>query len=55
MKKFVNLCMVILFGKNSLDGYYKQEKVEIKSKNYIFASVFPNEESMEKFLEHQSD
>lgn len=53
MKKIVNWVMVILFGKNSLDGYYKQDE-STKNKNYILASVFPNEESVKTFLEHQS-
>lgn len=49
MKNIVNFIMVILFGKDSLNGFYKPDDKPI-NKSYKFSSVFPNEEALEEFL-----
>ncbi len=43
MQKLLDFIYVILFGKNTLDGFVNK-KIEEKKCNYIFDSVFPNEE-----------
>ena len=42
-----NLIMIMLFGKQSLDGYYTIPRKRSISKDYIYSSVFPSREIME--------
>lgn len=41
--------MFIVFGKDSLNGFYKPDEKPI-NKSFKFSSVFPNEEALEEFL-----
>ena len=54
MNKFLNRIMVLVFGKSSKDGFYDSSK-KGERKPYRFSSVFPNEESLENFLEQSDD
>lgn len=42
ISNIVKFWMVLLFGKDSLDGYYASNEDDMVEKRYIFASVFPN-------------
>ncbi len=55
MNRFLNFVMVLVFGKESLGGFYKAEPKKKMKKVYRYSSVFPNEESLEKFLNQQLD
>lgn len=46
MQKLLDFIYVAFFGKYTLDGFVLENKDLIKY-NYIFDSVFPNEEVME--------
>ena len=55
MNRFLNFVMLLVFGKESLEGIYESETKEKIKKTYRYSSVFPNEESLEKFLSQQLD
>ena len=42
ISNIVKLWMFLLFGKNSLDGYYASSEEKFSEKKYIFTTVFPN-------------
>lgn len=46
--------MIILFGRNGLDGYCISTKNKKVEKTYIYSSVFPNRAVMEAALENKS-
>ena len=46
MKKIKSRLMLLVFGRNSLDGYYIPANVKSKKKNYIYASVFPDNDAI---------
>lgn len=52
-KIVLDIILVVLFGKESLDGYYTSPK-KTERKNYIFSSVFPNRAIMELALEDRN-
>lgn len=45
MQKLVDFIYVTFFGKYTLDGFASQKTISTK-RNYVFDSVFPNEEIM---------
>lgn len=47
--------LATLFGKESLDGYCKTNSKKEIEKVYVFASVFPNRDSMERALQAKQD
>lgn len=49
--RIAKMCMVFLYGKCVLDGYYSDKKSKKEEKNYVFSSVFPSQASMEVALE----
>lgn len=42
ISNIVKFWMALLFGKDSLDGYYTSTEDDTAEKRYIFASVFPS-------------
>lgn len=46
-EKIVKACMVFLYGRSMLDGYYTSATREKDEKNYVFSSIFPSQASME--------
>lgn len=42
--------LVALFGKSSLNGYYDPNIKKAIEKDYIFSSVFPSRDAMERAL-----
>ncbi len=55
MKSFYNLILYIVFGKESLDGYYSNEEKKNKKNNYVYGTVFPSREIMEAVMESVDD
>ena len=51
MKKIFNIILVIMFGKESLEGYYNPQNDKSDPKNYVFSSVFPNREVMKMVID----
>ena len=51
MQKLIDKIYVLFFGKYTLDGFVNKSNTTKKS-NYIFDSVFPNEEIMNIALQH---
>ncbi|MGN0408672.1 MAG: hypothetical protein ACI4EJ_10450 [Bacteroides sp.] len=54
MQKLLDYIYVAFFGKYTLDGFIV-EKTNCKKYNYIFDSVFPNEEIMKIALSPHTD
>lgn len=54
MQKLLDLVYIVFFGKYTLDGFVS-EKTDFPKYNYIFDSVFPNEEIMEIALSSHTD
>lgn len=54
MQRIFDFIYVAIFGKYTLDGFVSRKAKSIKY-NYIFDSVFPNDEIMEKALSTHSD
>lgn len=50
MQTVLDFFMVMLFGKESMRGYYKPISKNRQNKKYVFASVFPSYEIMEVVL-----
>ena len=50
-EKIVKACMVFLYGRSMLDGYYTSVPGKKEEKNYVFSSIFPSQASMEIALE----
>lgn len=44
------ILLLILFGKDSLDGYCSSNHTAQQKKDYIFSSVFPSRDAMERAL-----
>lgn len=48
--------LVTLFGSDSLDGYYdSNDKKKPINKDYVFSSVFPSRDVMERVLKTKDD
>ena len=43
------ICLLLLFGKYALDGYYTSPQ-DRPNKNYILDSIFPSKEAMDTAL-----
>lgn len=54
MQKLLDLIYIAFFGKYTLDGFVT-EKADSKKYNYIFDSVFPNEEIMNIAMSSHTD
>lgn len=54
MQKLLDYIYVVLFGKYTLKGFVSEKTDSIKY-NYIFDSVFPNDEIMEIALSSHTD
>lgn len=50
ISKIRKAVLVILFGKSSLNGYYKPTDKAKTEKKYVFSSVFPSRAVMESVL-----
>lgn len=50
MRTIYRFLLVALFGKSSLDGYYEPSIKKSVEKDYIFSSVFPSRDAMERAL-----
>lgn len=50
-ERIIKACMIFLYGKSVLDGYYTSLPSNKDEKNYIFSSIFPSQASMELALE----
>lgn len=48
--KIIKACVLILYGKFALDGYYTSKANNKDEKNYVFSSIFPSQASMELAL-----
>ena len=46
LKKIANIFLSLIFGKESLDGFYKPNE-QSQSNKYEFSSIFPDKESMD--------
>ncbi len=55
MKKIKSTLMFFCFGNDALNGYYKPIKKSRKKKNYVFSSVFPNENTIESILNEDKE
>lgn len=49
MQKFLDLIYIAIFGKHTINGFVRKNNESIKQ-NYIFDSVFPNEDILKKAL-----
>lgn len=49
VEKFLRACAVLLYGRIILKGYYEPSANSCE-KNYIFSSVFPSQDSMDRAL-----
>lgn len=54
MQKIFDFIYVVIFGKYTLEGFASKKTESIKY-NYIFDSVFPNDEILEKALSSHND
>ena len=50
-ERIIKACMIFLYGKSVLDGYYTSMPSNKDEKNYVFSSIFPSQASMELALE----
>ena len=50
LKKIVSKCTIVFFGQYSLSGFYKQQPQKKTIDNYVFSSIFPDEDTMEQVL-----
>ena len=55
MKKIKSTLMFFCFGNDGINGYYKPIKKSRKKKNYKFSSVFPNEDTIERILNEDTE
>lgn len=49
VEKFLRACAVLLYGRIILKGYYEPSANSCE-KTYIFSSVFPSQDSMDRAL-----
>ena len=49
-EKFLRACAVLLYGRVILKGYYAEPSTNDCGKNYVFSSVFPSQDSMDRAL-----
>lgn len=54
VENIIKVCMKLLYGETTLDGYYMSDPNTKDEKNYIFSSIFPSRSSMELALEQTS-
>lgn len=50
MYSFYRFLLAAFFGKSSLNGYYEPNGKKTVEKDYIFCSIFPSHDSMERAL-----
>ena len=50
LRRISDFFMRILFGEDSLDGYYRPKANAKVKKNYVFSSVFPSKSVMDQVL-----
>lgn len=53
MKIIKRKIFLLLFGKESLKGYYKPS--EEKKKGYVYASIFPDNDAVNLFLKQEQE
>ena len=54
MRKICDFFMRIIFGEESLEGYYRPDADKKNIKKYVVSSVFPNKAIMDQVLNQES-